>query len=382
LAKPVGIRDVAAELGVSIATVSRALSGDPAISELTAAAVREAARRMNYRPSATARALRTKSSTLIGVVVPVLGDSYVGEVVIGIQNEARTFGFKPLFFMSEGKEDLEAEALEVFHSEQVKELIAVSPTGKPQLLRKAVDNGLRVSVINWDFEVQEALFDELQHGNVSKRTPSFGARMGLQMVYRVEFDDVSAGAMATRHLLDLGHRQFAHLRGPNVRSSLLRLLGYRQALEAAGHWPQPVLTAAPADKLGQERAVASFLKQVKPPLGIVAYDDQAAVVILRVADDLGWRVPEDLSVVGINDIQFSSYTKPTLTSVAQPTRELGALAARALLGTGLDGRRIPPLGGSLIVRMSTAPAAAAPAATAGAARPPAEAGAGAAGEVP
>lgn len=371
MAKPVTIRDVAAELGVSIATVSRALSGDPAISEPTTAAVREAARRMNYRPSATARALRMKSSTLIGVVVPALDDSYLGELVIGIQNEARTFGFKPLFFMSEGKEDLEVEALEVFRSEQVKQLIAVSPTGKPQLLRKAVDNGLRVSVINWDFEVQEALFNKLQHADMGKRRPSFGAGMGLQMVYRVEFDDVGAGAMATRHLLDLGHRQFAHLRGPNVRSSLLRLLGYRRALEAAGRWSQPVLIAEPAGKRGQERAVATFLKQVRPPLGVVAYDDQAAVVILRVADDLGWRVPEDLSVVGINDIQFSSYTKPTLTSVAQPTRELGALAVRALLGTGLGARRIPPLAGSLVARMSTAPAAAAPAARAGPARPPA-----------
>jgi LacI family transcriptional regulator len=230
-----------------------------------------------------------------------------------------------------------------------------------------VDNGLRVSVINWDFEVQEALFGELQHGNVGKRKPSLGARMGLQMVYRVEFDDVGAGAMATRHLLDLGHRQLAHLRGPNVRSSFLRLLGYRRALEAAGRWPQHVLTAEPAGEIGQERAVASFLKQVKPSLGVVAYDDQAAVVILRVADDLGWRVPQDLSVVGINDIQFSSYTKPALTSVAQPTRELGALAVRALLGTGLGARCVPPLGGSLVVRMSTATAAAAPAAPAGAA---------------
>jgi len=367
VAKPVTIRDVAAELGVSIATVSRALSGDRAISELTSAAVREAARRMNYRPSATARALRMRSSTLIGVIVPVMADGYLGELVVGIQNEARTFGFKPLFFMSEGKEDLEAEALEVFYSEQVKELIVVSPTGKPRLLRKAVDNGLRVSVVNWDFEVQEALFGELQHGNVGKRKPSLGARMGLQMVYRVEFDDVGAGAMATRHLLDLGHRQLAHLRGPNVRSSLLRLLGYRRALEAAGRWPQHVLTAEPADEIGQERAVASFLKQVTPSLGVVAYDDQAAVVILRVADDLGWRVPQDLSVVGINDIQFSSYTKPALTSVAQPTRELGALAVRALLGTGLSARGVPPLGGSLVVRMSTATAVAAPVAPAGAA---------------
>jgi LacI family transcriptional regulator, galactose operon repressor len=353
VAKQVTIKDVAADIGVSIATVSRALSGDPAISELTSASVREAARRLNYRPSATARALRTRSSTLIGVVVPVVGDSYVGEVVIGIQDEARKYGYKALLYMSEGREDLEAEALDIFHSEQVKELIAVSPTGRPQLLRKAVDNDLHVSVINWDFEVQQSLFDELQQGSVGKRMPSFGARMGLQALNRVEFDDVSAGVIATTHLLELGHRHLAHLRGPNVRSSLLRLLGYRQALEAARLWPQPVLTADPPGAQGQERAIGDYLRRSSPPQAIVAYDDQAAVVALRVADDLGWRVPQDLSIVGINDIQIASYTKPTLTSVAQPTRELGALAVRALLGTGVDGRRITPLPGSLVVRASS-----------------------------
>jgi DNA-binding LacI/PurR family transcriptional regulator len=93
------------------------------------------------------------------------------------------------------------------------------------------------------------------------------------------------------------------------------------------------------------------------------------VIILPVADDLGWRAPQDLSVVGINDIQFS-YTKPALTPVAQPTRELGAFAVRALLGTGRAARGIPPLGGLLMVGMSTAAAATAavaPAARAGAA---------------
>jgi Periplasmic binding protein-like domain len=114
-----------------------------------------------------------------------------------------------------------------------------------QLLRKAVDDGLRVSIINWDFEVQEALFGELQPGGCRVRRP----------VRR----DHSPGR-------------------------------------------------------------------------------------------LGWRVPQDLAVVGINDIQFSSYTKPALTSVAQPTRELGALAVRALLGTGRAARGMPPLGGSVVVR--------------------------------
>ena len=142
----------------------------------------------------------------------------------------------------------------------------------------------------------------------------------------------------------------------------------------------------------RESAVAAFLRQARPPVAMVAYDDMAAVAALRAAHQAGWRVPEDLSVVGIDDIQFASYTNPGLTTVAQPKHELGALAVDALLtGSGADGadgaggrtgpaglgtapaaraarsarrlRRpgwrgeVPVLDGQLVIRESTAPAA-------------------------
>lgn len=125
------MKDVAAALGVSTATVSRALKDDPAISEATRHAVRQMAQRVQYRPSAAARRLRTKSTSLIGVVVQSLGDSYIGDVVHGIQGRARDLGYQPLFFAAEGRADLESDALDVFLSEQVSQLIAVSPTGLP-----------------------------------------------------------------------------------------------------------------------------------------------------------------------------------------------------------------------------------------------------------
>lgn len=349
------MKDVAAALGVSTATVSRALSGDPAISEARTAAVLEMSHRLQYRPSAVARTLRTKSRTLIGVVVQDVGDSYVGEVVYGIQSRARDFGFQPLFFMSEGREDLEAAALEVFRSEQIKEFIAVSPKGRPRLLQRAVEEGLHVAVINWDVEVPALLFERIQHGVPDKRNAQFGSRMNNKSIYHIKFDDAGAAMLATNHLLGLGHRQIAHLRGPNIRSSLLRLLGFRQALEAADLWPQPVLAPGLSGLQSRELAIAAYLRSVRPPLAMVAYDDLAAVETLRAADLAGWRVPADLSVVGIDDIQFCAYTNPTLTSVAQPKRELGALAVEALLNGGPHVTPVVPLAGSLVVRESTAP---------------------------
>ena len=202
----VTMKDVAAALGVSTATVSRALQGDPAISPATRQAVAEVAQRVQYRPSAAARRLRTKSSSLIGVVVQSVGDGYIGDVVLGIQSRARELGYQPLFFATEGREDLEAEALDVFLSEQVTEFIAVSPTGNPQLLRRAVDEGLHVAVINGTPRCPAELFDSVERGSIGRRVTQFGAALGQQSVSHITFDDVAAGRLATSHLIELGHR--------------------------------------------------------------------------------------------------------------------------------------------------------------------------------
>jgi LacI family transcriptional regulator len=216
-----------------------------------------------------------------------------------------------------------------------------------------VENGLHVSVINWDLEVPARLFHELEHGT-AKRLPRFGSNSVEKSICHIKFDDLGAGILATSHLVELGHRKLAHLRGPNVRSSLLRLLGFRRALEAADLWPQAVLTAESPVLQSREVAIAAYLRTQRPPLGIVAYDDLSAVATMRAAHDAGWRVPEDLSVVGIDDIQFSAYTNPGLTSVAQPKQELGALAVDALLNNEADTKRTRVLDGYLVVRESTA----------------------------
>jgi LacI family transcriptional regulator len=345
----VTMKDVAAELGVSTATVSRALKDDPAISLATRQAVAEVVLRVQYRPSAAARRLRTKSTSLIGVVMQSVGDGYIGAVVLGIQGRARELGYQPLFFATEGQTELESQALEVFLSEQVTELITVSPSA--EVPRQAVAQGLHVAVINSDEAVPARTFAKVATG---RELPAGldTCRSAEPMIKHIAFDDLGAGRLATTHLVGLGHRSFVHLRGPNVRSSLLRLLGYRQALTEAGLWPQPVLTATEPVMPSREAAVAEFLsKAVTRPVAMVAYDDMSAVAALRAAHRAGWRVPEDLSVVGIDDIQFAAYTNPGLTTVAQPKQQLGALAVDAVLQRTDAG--VTVLDGELVIREST-----------------------------
>lgn len=347
----VTMKDVAARLGVSTATVSRALKGDPAISVATRRAVQEVAELVQYRPSAAARRLRTKSSSLIGVVVQSVGDGYIGDVVLGIQRRARELGYQPLFFAAEGCAELESEALEVFLSEQVTELIAVSPSG--DVLAQAIAEGMHVAVINSDEAVASDLIDSVASGPI-KQLPQLPSqrRPGLTIKH-IAFDDVGAGRLATSHLIELGHRRFAHLRGPGIRPSLLRLLGYRQALAETGLWPQMVLTAEPL-MASRAAAVAGFLSEVTPPVALVAYDDLSAVAALRAAHQAGWRVPDDLSVVGIDDIQFAAYTNPSLTTVAQPKQRLGALAVDAVLDRDDALSAVTVLDGELVIRESSA----------------------------
>ena len=201
----VTMKDVAAALGVSTATVSRALQDDPAISAATKSAVLEVAQRVQYRPSAAARRLRTQSTSLVGVVVQSVGDGYIGDVVLGIQGRAREFGYQPLFFAAEGQPGLESEALDVFLSEQVTELIAVSPTGKPQLLRRAVAEGMQVAVINGDQSVPARHFAEVATGNADDKILKI-ERARNSPISDIRFDDAAAGRLATEYLISLGHR--------------------------------------------------------------------------------------------------------------------------------------------------------------------------------
>jgi DNA-binding LacI/PurR family transcriptional regulator len=277
-------------------------------------------------------------------------------------------GYQPLFFAAAGRADLESEALDVFLSEQVTEFVAVSPTGRPELLRRAVAEGMHVAVINGDAEIPARLFADVVGGSVGAEIFGLSEPERGPSICHITFDDVAAGRLATAHLTALGHRSFVHLRGPMVRSSLLRLLGYRQALTEAGLWPQPVLEARSPDMSSREAAVAGFLREATPPLAMVAYDDLAAVAALRAAHQAGWRVPDDLSVTGIDDIQFAAYTNPALTTVAQPKHDLGAMAVDALIGparaeaagtagaAGAD--RVRVLDGRLVIRESTARAGA------------------------
>ncbi len=348
----VTLRDVAARAGVSVSTASRSLSGDAAISDATKQRVGAAAAALQYRPHAGARSLRTRSSRLIGVLVPTSGDAYYGEVVSGVELRARERDHQVLLAMSHWDPAREREAYDVFLSQRVDGVIAVSPIGDAESMAVLTGAGLPTVAINWDVGVSGRLVDRVALGSARGLTASVRP-LAPRVGNHIRFDDVGAATTATEHLLGLGHRRFVFVSGAPTRSSVLRLLGFRQALQARELWPQPVLQPE-ADLGARQATVREHLRRLKPPLAVVAYDDLTAIAVLRAAGDVGWSVPGDVSVVGTDDIELAEYTTPSLTTVAQPKVELGELAVEAVLSRRWAGDQL--LDGKLIVRGSTAPA--------------------------
>jgi DNA-binding LacI/PurR family transcriptional regulator len=350
----VTLRDVAARAEVSTATASRALAGDTAISDATRDRVTEAARALDYRPHAAARSLRRRLTQLLGVLITSSGDGYAGGVVHGIELRARERGHQVLLAMSHADSAREREAFEVFLYQRVDGVIAVSPIGDDATLGVPRQLGVPVVIINWDVVVPRKLILRIAEGPARGLTASL-RRLAPESGTHIRFDDTTGAEMATEHLRALGHRRFAFVCGPPARSSALRLLGFRRVLERDGLWPQPVLQPEPT--LHEREAVISeHLARSKPPIAIVAYDDVTAIAALHAGHRVGWSVPEQLSVVGVDDIELAEYTAPALTTVAQPLVELGELSVDAVLGPSR--RRVSDtlLEGKLVVRGTTAPA--------------------------
>lgn len=350
----VTLKDVAARAKVSMATASRSLAGDTAISEPTRQRVVEAAAALHYRPHAGARSLRTRSTQLLGVLVPTSGDSYYGEVVSGVELRARERGYQVLLAMSHSDTEREREALEVFLYQRVDGVIAVSPIGDESTVHLPAKAGVPTVVINWDVGVAPRLVERVASGPARGMSNSL-RRLAPGEGSHIRFDDTTGALLATEHLLGLGHRRLVFVCGATVRSTVLRLLGFRTALDRAGLWPQPILQPE-ATLHAREAAVFAFLSKSKPPIGLVAYDDLTAMAALRAAHEAGWSVPTELSIVGIDDIELAEYTTPPLTTIAQPKVEMGELAVSAVLSPTRAKSVDQLLEGKLLVRGTTAPA--------------------------
>ncbi len=331
---PTTISDVADLAGVSVATVSRALRGFDNVSPATMDRVREAAAALHYRPNQQASRLRSGASRAISLVVPSVESWYGSEVMAGAETVLTEAAYDTLVTTAP-----DAEAFD-----------RIVATAQPRWGR--VDGLIIV-----DYALSDELVDRLQAWDcplvvVGESTSGFSS---------VRIDDRQVGFDATQHLLDQGHRRIGLIEGVGHRDDResvphLRAQGYRDALAAAGIEVDPTLTELSTFGVdGSDRAVAALFARPEPPTALVCMSDLTAVGAMRTLKTLGFAVPDDISIVGVDDQEVAEVVG--LTTVRQPVAEIGVSAARLLLdqmGGGSDrpGVTLPI---ELVLRATTAP---------------------------
>lgn len=332
------LADVARRAGVSKATASRALSGAREVSAATRERVVAAAAELGFVASSSAASLTTGRTRNIGVVTPLISRWYYGEVIEGIEEALIEAGFDVTLFRVQEDPALRSRMFDYF------------------LRRKRVDGVITVSV---------ALSPEDVASLRALGKPVVGIGGGIPGMSQVSIDDVAASRIATEHLLGLGHRRLVHF-GGDQRHAVFdfdvharRLAGFRQATAAAGvRHPHDDFHAtefsAPSAHAVALRVLADAADR---PTGIVAASDEIAIGVMVAARQLGIRVPEDMSIVGVDDHELAAMFQ--LTTVRQEPRRQGSEAVAVLLGDIGAGQQAPTTEVradlTLIVRGSSAP---------------------------
>lgn len=333
----VSIKDIARRAGVSHSTVSRALGDSPLVREETRERIQALAREMGYSPDLQARALVLGRTRTLGVVVTSIADPFVAAVVQGIEDAAHDAGYSVILSSSNAEPRREIEAVELLRAKRVDLVIVLSSRLGALYLQHLERIGAPVVLIN---------------NHSEDRGP---------YTLAVTVDNRHGGYLATAHLLGLGHRRIAYIGGLAHHSDdRERLAGYREALaeygvEADAH----LVVAGDGDTGGGQRAFAALWALSPRPSAAFCYNDRTAIGLIHAARGAKLRLPDDLAIVGFDDIPFASFIEPALTTIAQPMRTLGQRAVEMGL-TILNERgreEAPPaanvvLRGQLIVRVS------------------------------
>jgi LacI family repressor for deo operon, udp, cdd, tsx, nupC, and nupG len=324
--------DIARIAGVSVATVSRAMSGSPRVTEETRERIAAAVRDTGYVVNRMARSLRLQEARQVLVMVPNIGNPFHASVLLGAEEAAVAAGFHVLIGNTAGD-------------------MARAEEHARQLLTGAVDGMLLLG---------GRLPPMLEAPALQQRLVAVIERVSARGVPVVEIDNQAGAREATRHLIGLGHRRIAHIGGGiPTTATPKRFKGYAAALAEAGLELQPELVRYGTFSIltGSEH-MAALLALPAPPTAVFCGSDEIAIGAIRTIKQAGLRVPEDVSIVGFDDIYFAAVYDPPLTTVEQPARLLGFEAMR-LLADRLAGIDVPKRGVTvpyrLMIRGSTAP---------------------------
>ena len=311
------IKQVAASSGVSSATVSHVLNGTRFVSDAVTEQVQKAMKELNYRPNALARSLRSGHTHTLGLILPDSANQYFAEVGHSIEIAAFEAGYSVILCNTENDFEKETFYMDVLTKKQIDGIVFVAMGERSDSLIKLAEMEIPTVVMDRDFpelEMDVVLSDNLQGGYV-----------------------------ATQHLISLGHNRIGCIAGPaGINPSSRRVSGYIQALQAAHLAVEPdlIVNGDFHPESGWEIGRAMLSKSI-PPTAIFACNDLMAIGVLRAASELGFQVPDDLALVGFDDIELAAYTNPSLTTIKQPKGEMGVSTLDLLLSRIKDKKTAP-----------------------------------------
>ena len=331
------IHDVARHAGVSVSAVSRYVNNRISLPAGTAARIDAAIARLDYRPNLMARRLSTGRSEAISLVTPEIANPFFAELAAAVEAEAARNGYSVFLSSTQGIREREITALHYLKDRHVDGMILMTNRPDDGSLGRLIKANARNNVVLLDEDVPGA------------EAP------------RVFVENDEGAYLATRHLIEAGHRDIAHIGGPEGLMSVReRRAGFERAVREANLTvPEPNMIFGEYSR-GFGRLAARMLMQSRPrPTAVFAASDYIALGTMQEFGEFGLKVPQDISLVGFDDMPFADLVSPPLTTVRQPIDELGRLAFQRLLAL-MNDQDAPPLTRlpvSLVTRGSVAPPA-------------------------
>ena len=330
------MKDIARDLGVSVITISKVLRNHPDISDETRERVLARVKELDYRPNMAARSLVTGRTYLVGLVVPDLLHPFFAEIAKSLSEALRSEGYYLIVSSSEEDPDMEEQEISQLLARRLDILIIAS-------CRSTVDLFFRIERQKTPY----ILIDRILPG----LTANF-----------IGVDDEAVGRLATRHLIDIGCRRIAHIRGPETSTGIRRLEGYKQAL-AQSKLLLPdnyIITEQQGDTESRQRGAEAMrrLLSLKPrPDGVFCFNDPLAMGAMNFALEAGVRIPDDIALIGCGNLHYDDSLRVPLSSIDQHSRDIGKEAARIALAI-LNAKTAPApetvvLKPDLVVRRST-----------------------------
>jgi LacI family transcriptional regulator len=335
------LKDIAQLVGVSVMTVSKALRDEPDVSVATKARIKKLAEDMGYVPDSSAQGLRTKTTKLLGLVIPSTTNPVYARIVFAIEERAHELGYDLLICHTYNKPERENACLR-------------------RLLSRRVD-GLFITPV-YRFEAEARIYQEIVARNIP--TVLLGAPAPFCKNFpAIEIEELVASYNVTKHLLGLGHKKIAYLTGPPAAPwAHERFEGYRRALREAGIEADDKLVFQSGSTIEDgTKAALQMLNENCHPTAIQAVSDLVAIGCAETLLQQGIKIPDDVSLAGFGNVLTAEYYRVPLTTVRQPKYRLGTAAMEAMIKL-VHGEKIQlkRLAAEIVERKSTAPPKASP----------------------